>query len=142
MLLLCLKSISMFPIVNLLYGPSLMYVQCAVTCVESPNWFMILEDEHISDVLCGRNIGLPADVVETITSATKQHASNILNQLRELQVDLRSNPAIFVGGGSILLRPFLEDSPMVMRGSFVDSPNANAVGYEMLGRTQMLRPNA
>ena len=103
---------------------------------------MILEDEHISDVLCGRNIGLPADVVETITSATKQHASNILNQLRELQVDLRSNPAIFVGGGSILLRPFLEDSPMVMRGSFVDSPNANAVGYEMLGRTQMLRPNA
>lgn len=103
---------------------------------------MLLDDEHISDVLCGRNIGLPADVVETITSATKQHASNILNQLRELQVDLRSNPAIFVGGGSILLRPFLEDSPMVMRGSFVDSPNANAVGYEMLGRTQMLRPNA
>jgi plasmid segregation protein ParM len=41
-----------------------------------------------------------------------------------------------------LLRPFLENSPMVMRGSFVDSPNANAVGYEMLGRTQMLRPNA
>ena len=103
---------------------------------------MLLDDEHISDVLCGRNIGLPADVVETITSATKQPASNILNQLRELQVDLRSNPAIFVGGGSILLRPFLEDSPMVMRGSFVDSPNANAVGYEMLGRTQMLRPNA
>ena len=103
---------------------------------------MLLEDEHISDVLCGKDIGLPADVVETITSATKQHASNILNQLRELQVDLRSNPAIFVGGGSILLRPFLEDSPMVMRGSFVDSPNANAVGYEMLGRTQMLRPNA
>ena len=101
-----------------------------------------LEDEHISDVLCGKDIGLPADVVETITSATKQHASNILNQLRELQVDLRSNPAIFVGGGSILLRPFLEDSPMVLRGSFVDSPNANAVGYEMLGRTQMLRPNA
>lgn len=103
---------------------------------------MLLEDEHISDVLCGKDIFLPEDVVETIKGATKQHASNILNQLRELQVDLRSNPAIFVGGGSILLRPFLENSPMVMRGSFVDSPNANAVGYEMLGRTQMLRPNA
>lgn len=103
---------------------------------------MLLEDEHISDVLFGKDIGLPEDVVETITGATKQHASNILNQLRELQVDLRSNPAIFVGGGSILLRPFLENSPMVMRSSFVDSPNANALGYEMLGRTQMLRPNA
>ena len=103
---------------------------------------MLLEDEHISEVLCGKDIFLPEDVVETIKGATKQHASNILNQLRELQVDLRSNPAIFVGGGSILLRPFLENSPMVMRGSFVESPNANALGYDMLGRTQMLRPNA
>ena len=103
---------------------------------------MLLEDEHISEVLCGKDIFLPEDVVETIKGATKQHASNILNQLRELQVDLRSNPAIFVGGGSILLRPFLENSPMVMRGSFIESPNANALGYEMLGRTQMLRPNA
>ena len=42
-------------------------------------------------------------VIAPITSSTKKHADNILNQLRELQVDLRSNPAIFVGGGSILL---------------------------------------
>lgn len=102
---------------------------------------MLLDDEHISDVLSGRDSILPNDVIETIKGATKLHASNILNQLRELQVDLRSNPAIFVGGGSILLRPFLESSPMVARGSFVESPNANAIGYEMLGRTQMLRPN-
>lgn len=98
---------------------------------------MRIEDEHISDVLCGNETILPDDVQETIKSATKLHANDILNQLRELQVDLRSNPAIFVGGGSILLRPFLESSPLVAKASFVDSPNANALGYEMLGRTQM-----
>lgn len=98
---------------------------------------MRIEDEHISDVLRGNETILPDDVQETIRSSTKLHADDILNQLRELQVDLRSNPAIFVGGGSILLRTFLENSPLVAKASFVDSPNANALGYEMLGRTQM-----
>ncbi len=66
---------------------------------------------------------------------------DILNQLRELQVDLRSNPAVFIGGGSILLRPFLINSPLVAKADFVESPNANALGYEMLGRkTLSLRP--
>ena len=104
---------------------------------------MTIDDEHISDVLCGRETILPADVIETITGSTKKHADNILNQLRELQVDLRSNPAIFVGGGSILLRPFFENSHLIAKASFVDSPNANAIGYEMLGKAQMNRhPNA
>jgi plasmid segregation protein ParM len=104
---------------------------------------MTIDDEHISDVLSGRETILPADVIETITSSTKKHADNILNQLRELQVDLRSNPAIFVGGGSILLRPFFENSHLIAKASFVESPNANAIGYEMLGKAQMNRhPNA
>lgn len=103
---------------------------------------MRIEDEHISDVLRGNQTILPDDVQNTIKNATRLHANDILNQLRELQVDLRSNPAIFVGGGSILLRPFIETSPLVVKASFVDSPNANAIGYEMLGRTQMsLHPN-
>lgn len=102
---------------------------------------MRIEDEHISAVLSGKETILPEDVKKTIRGATKLHAQDILNQLRELQVDLRSNPAIFIGGGSILLRPYLESSPLVAKASFVDSPNANAIGYEMLGRQALsLRP--
>ena len=44
---------------------------------------------------------------------------------------MRSNPAIFIGGGSILLRPFLEQSPLVAKADFVENPNANALGYEI-----------
>lgn len=98
---------------------------------------MRIEDEHISAVLSGQETILPEDVKRTITDATKLHAKNILDQLRELQVDLRSNPAVFIGGGSILLHTFLEKSPHVAKASFVDSPNANAVGYEMLARKQL-----
>ena len=98
---------------------------------------MRIEDEHISAVLSGQETILPEEVKETIRGATSLHAKEILNQLRELQVELRSNPAGFIGGGSILLRPFLEKSPLVAKADFIGSPNANALGYEMLGRVQM-----
>ena len=98
---------------------------------------MRIEDEHISAVLNGQETILPQEVKETIRGATTLHAKEILNQLRELQVDLRSNPAVFIGGGSILLRPFLENSPLVAKADFLDSPNANALGYEMLGKVQL-----
>ena len=75
---------------------------------------------------------LSPEVRKTITDAVQYHANNILNQLRELQIDLRSNPAVFIGGGSLLLRPFIETSPLVAKAEFVDSPAANALGYQML----------
>lgn len=100
---------------------------------------MLIEDEHISAVLSGKDTILPDNVKNTILGSTKLHAKDILDRLRELQVDLRSNPAIFIGGGSILLRRFLENSPLVAQSDFIESPNANAIGYEMLARNQLKR---
>ena len=103
---------------------------------------MLISEEHITAVLRGENsVILPDDVKTAIYEAAKQHANDILNRLRELQVDLRANPAVFIGGGSILLRPFFEASRLVAKADFVESPNANAIGYEMLARKQLaLRP--
>lgn len=100
---------------------------------------MLIEDEHINAVLCDQETILPDDVKETIRNATGNHAKSILDQLRELQVDLRSNPAVFIGGGSILLRPFIERSPSVVKADFVTSSCANALGYQMLGKAQLAR---
>lgn len=98
---------------------------------------MRIEDEHISAVLGGKETILPSEVKETITKATGLHAKDILDNLREHQVDLRSNPVIFIGGGSQLLRSFLENSPMVAKAHFIDSPNANAIGYKLLGQKKL-----
>lgn len=100
---------------------------------------MRIEDEHINAVLCEQETILPDDVKNTILCVTELHAKDILDQLRELQVDLRSNPAIFIGGGSILLRKFIEESTLVAKSDFIESPNANAIGYEMLARSQLKR---
>ena len=94
---------------------------------------LLIDDEHISSVLSGQDTILSPEVKKTITEATHLHANNILNQLRELQIDLRSNPAVFVGGGSLLLKPFIEKSPLVAKAEFIDSPAANALGYQLLG---------
>ena len=98
---------------------------------------LLIDDEHISAVLNGQETILPPEVQKTITSATHLHANSILNQLRELQIDLRSNPCVFIGGGSLLLRPFIENSPLVAKAEFVNSPAANALGYEMLAQASL-----
>ena len=98
---------------------------------------MTVEDEHIQDVLAGHETVLPDEVKATIIGEVKAHAAMTLDKLRELKVDLRSNPSIFVGGGAIMLQPYLESSNMVSSTSFLSDPKANAIGYEMLASSHL-----
>lgn len=97
---------------------------------------MRIEDEHISAVLAGKETILPEAVKKTICESAGHHAKDILDKLRELQVDLRANPAVFIGGGSILFREYLEKSSMVASATFLDDPCANAIGYKVLAEAQ------
>jgi len=98
---------------------------------------MTIEADHIEMVLLGQETILPREVRETIIEAAQQHTDHILEKLRELKVDLRSDQAIFIGGGSILLHKYLEASPMVTKAEFILESNANAVGYQLLAETQL-----
>lgn len=97
---------------------------------------MRIEDKHISAVLAGKETILPEAVKKTIRESAGHHAKDILDKLRELQVDLRANPAVFIGGGSILFREYLEKSSMVASVTFLDDPCANAIGYKVLAEAQ------
>jgi len=96
-----------------------------------------IEDDHICAVLQNKETVLKDLVIQIIKESAKHYSDRILDKLRELQVDLRSNPAIFVGGGSVLFRPYIEYSPMVAKADFVSDPKANAVGYGMLATGQL-----
>ncbi len=91
-----------------------------------------IEDDHIADIIQGRPTILPQEVQEAVFSTVRSYAYGILDKLRELQVDLRANPAIFIGGGSVLFRSFIEESPLVAKADFVQDPKANAIGFGML----------
>lgn len=98
---------------------------------------IMIDEGHIADVIQGRPTILPDDVQETIRSTVKSYAAGILDKLRELQVDLRATPAVFMGGGAALFRPFLEESPQVAKVEFITDSKANAIGYGMLATAQL-----
>ena len=56
-----------------------------------------------------------------------------------IQVDLRAAPAVFVGGGAVLFKSFVEGSPLLANADFIEDPKANAVGYDLLGTAQQRR---
>ena len=56
----------------------------------------------------------------------------LFGKLRERMIDLRSGKAVFVGGGSILLKKQIEASGKVSAPIFVDEISANTQGYELL----------
>ena len=98
-----------------------------------------IDDDHIADIIQGRPTILPQEVRDVIFTKVRSYACDILDKLRELQVDLRANPAIFIGGGSILFRSFVGESPLVAHADFVTDPKANAIGYGMLATAQLRR---
>ncbi len=101
---------------------------------------MRIEDEHIHAVLAGKETILSEEVKTTIRESAGKHAKDILDKLRELQVDLRSNPVVFIGGGSMLFREYLENSSMVACPSFITDPKANAIGYQAMAQVQRSVP--
>ena len=60
---------------------------------------MRIEDDHIAAVIQNKETILKDPVIQIIKESAKQYAERILDKLRELQVDLRSNPVIFVRVG-------------------------------------------
>jgi plasmid segregation protein ParM len=47
-------------------------------------------------------------------------------------IDLNENRTVFVGGGSILLRKYIEKSGMVAKPLFINNIRANVEGYQLL----------
>lgn len=98
---------------------------------------MIIEDEHVIDVLQGNPTILNDDVKNLIFEETRKHVENILDTLREQGVDLKANPAIFAGGGALLLKPYFEESTKTETTEFILDISANALGYKILAEAQL-----
>ena len=72
------------------------------------------------------------EVRQLVEQETAAFVSDLFSALRERMIDLRSGQVVFIGGGSILLRRFIEQSGKVRQALFVDDIKANAKGYEIL----------
>ena len=101
---------------------------------------MLVDDEMITDVLLGKteDILLPDSVIGMIREDAKKFTQNIIDKLKEYGMDLRVVRTMFIGGGSLLLKEFILSIPYLQKSIFVETQNANAIGYQMLA-TEMLK---
>lgn len=93
---------------------------------------ILLEESEIDAILLGKSVSYGRDIVDIVRHQAQAFVNDLFSTLRERKIDLRSSKAIFVGGGSILLRGQIENSSKVGTALFVDDINANAKGYEFL----------
>lgn len=95
---------------------------------------ILLSEEEIDAILLEQSVQGLQDVVPVVERCAQEFVSDLLSVLRERQLELRTAPVVFVGGGSILLKRHIQKSGKVAHPMFVEDIRANAKGYEKLYR--------
>jgi len=70
--------------------------------------------------------------IELITSTARAFARELLLEVSQTGLNLANNRTLFIGGGAMLLREYLEEVNLVMKPTFTDDIHANARGYQYL----------
>lgn len=92
----------------------------------------IIEESDIDSILTGDEEYYDEKIVDTVDRCAKEYITNFLAKFKEKNIDLKQSFIIFAGGGSLLLKKYLEGSELIKRHMFIENINANAIGYEML----------
>ena len=86
---------------------------------------MLLEESDIDAILKGEVNDFNGDVTTIVNDAAQIFLLNLIGKLRERTIDLRTSKAVFVGGGSILLRNQIEMLCKISSPIFVDKHNVD-----------------
>ena len=95
---------------------------------------MLLEEVDVESIIHGKTEFYDEYVVRAVENMVQDYVTDLLNSIRERGVDTKSAYTVFIGGGSILLKRFLEKSDRLGRYLFIDDLRANAKGYDLLYR--------
>ena len=91
-----------------------------------------LDETEIDAVINGTYGEIADEIRAIIENETKTFVLNLLNRLREDQIDLKTGITVFAGGGSILLKKYIEQwGDRISTPMFIEDINANVRGYEL-----------
>lgn len=93
---------------------------------------LLLDEDEIDDMILNKKSDFPETVKNRVKDITKLFVRNLLGGLRERGLDLRTGCVVFVGGGSLLLKSYLQSTDLVGEAIFIEDINANAKGYKKL----------
>lgn len=74
------------------------------------------------------------DAIEEIKRLAKVHMDMIIDTLRQLGVEFKAYPCLFMGGGSLLLKEYILENSLINQNAalFLNNPCENAIGYQAL----------
>lgn len=95
-----------------------------------------ITEDQIDDIIKGNRGFFKEEHVRLIMEATDAHVKSIFDEFREAGDDWLSSYVVFCGGGSILLKQFIEKYASDLTGRFiiVDDVKANSKGFEVFSR--------
>lgn len=110
-----------------------------ISNVIQQNFGIHLESSDVEQVLMQEATILDEEIVCEIQKMAKDWMQRIINKLHAYVPDFRTNPTIFLGGGSLLLKPQIEKSSDFKYIEFIEDVRANAVGYEKMTAMRLQR---
>ena len=97
----------------------------------------LLESCDIDEVISADTSMLPGEIQQLIRSKANQFLNEFFNSLRERGIDVATSKCVFAGGGSLLFQSMIERSEKVGFPIFINDIHANAIGYQILYRSEV-----
>ena len=88
-----------------------------------------IDNLMIENVLLGKKSILTTENLNIISEETNRHVSTLIDKCREVGIDFTVKPCVFVGGGSLLLRTYIENQSL-SKYEFIPDVCSNAKFYE------------
>ncbi len=119
---------------SLEHGVILLYN--AVKSKVNADFDLLIDESDIDSILKGELHGFPKEVAVLTERMAQSFVDQLFGKLRERMIDLRVGKTVFIGGGSILLRKYIEASEKVSGYISIDDIAANEKGYDLLYRAE------
>ena len=79
---------------------------------------ILLEDSDVDRIIREEKTDYGAQIQKTVREMTRTYVDDLLGTLRERGIDLKTGCVVFIGGGALLLREYLEHSEKIGRCVF------------------------
>lgn len=95
---------------------------------------LLLEEVDVESIINGKTEFYAGYIVQAVEGMVQDYVTDLMNSIRERGIDTKSTYTVFIGGGSVLLKRFLQKSERLEQYLFLDDLRANAKGYDLLYR--------
>lgn len=98
---------------------------------------LTLSNKDIEAVLQGKKTVIPQECITIIHEQAQLWVERIIYGLGEAGYELRITPCLFLGGGALLFRPYIQQNKLITIYDIISNPCANAIGYEKFIKMQL-----